>query len=604
MAPGLNQVLVYVGKYDADILNKMATDNIAEQLSCSWHWSPSDPSTDTPIFREFASQGQSLFVAAGDTGAYSSSSITCPADDAWVTSVGGTDLSINADGSWSSESAWPHGGGGVSPNKIPIPRYQQAAGVITSANGGSLSYRNVPDVAAEANHDNFACANGTCGVGSGTSFASPRWAGFMALVNQLAIASGRSTVGFLNPTIYTIGLGANYESDLHDITSGSNGGYSAVSGYDLVTGWGSPNGQDLIDELVGLSGNLVETSVTNPPSTLLDGGTFSVTDTVKNIGSSEAGPSVTRYYLATTTSKTTGHLLGGERNVPLLVAGAASSGTVTVTAQAGTPTGDYFLLACPNDLSGAGFGNEKNCKASASEVTISGPDLTETSVTNPPGAMLVGSSFSINDTVKNIGDATAGASITRYYVSRTTSKTSSSVLLTGSRSVPSLAVNAVSSGTVTVVIPLTTKPGTYYLLACADDTELVPESNEENNCKAASGTVVLTDVGGGAIQLGQTVAGRLIPSAPAGHCRSGIPADRWEFTLAATTTITVEADSTAFDTYLCLLNSTNGAITTDDNSGPGTDARIVYQNLPVGTYYIEVSSSSGAGGGAYTLTLE
>ena len=74
--------------------------------------------------------------------------------------------------------------------------------------------------------------------------------------------------------------------------------------------------------------------------------------------------------------------------------------------------------------------------------------------------------------------------------------------------------------------------------------------------------------------------------------------------MAATTTITIEADSTAFDTYLCLLNSTNGAITTDDNSGPGTDARIVYQNLPVGTYYIEVSSSSGAGGGAYTLTLE
>ena len=107
----------------------MATDNIAEQLSCSWHWSPSDPSTDTPIFKEFASQGQSLFVAAGDTGAYSSSSITYPADDAWVTSVGGTDLSINADGSWSSESAWPHGGGGVSPNKIPIP-WEGALGIV------------------------------------------------------------------------------------------------------------------------------------------------------------------------------------------------------------------------------------------------------------------------------------------------------------------------------------------------------------------------------------------------------------------------------------------------------------------------------------------
>ena len=74
----------------------------------------------------------------------------------------------------------------------------------------------------------------------------------MALVNQQAVANTGSTVGFINPTIYTIGLGSSYGADFHDITSGSNGAYSAETGYDLVTGWGSPmNGTHLINDLIG-----------------------------------------------------------------------------------------------------------------------------------------------------------------------------------------------------------------------------------------------------------------------------------------------------------------------------------------------------------------
>ncbi|MFZ1982031.1 MAG: hypothetical protein WAU61_12040, partial [Smithella sp.] len=89
------------------------------------------------------------------------------------------------------------------------------------------------------------CAGGW----GGTSFAAPRWAGYMALVNQQSVAHGHSTLGFLNPTIYAIGLGTSYNSNFHDITSGSNGTYSAQKGYDLVTGWGSPNGTGLINTL-------------------------------------------------------------------------------------------------------------------------------------------------------------------------------------------------------------------------------------------------------------------------------------------------------------------------------------------------------------------
>jgi subtilase family serine protease len=253
MAPGMSQIRVYVSNTsDVSIFNKMATDNISKSLACSWGWSPADPSSDDPIFKEFAAQGQTLFVASGDSGAYrTKSKYVYPADDAYATSVGGTNLTTtSAGGAWKSEIAWPDSGGGISPNGIAIPSYQKTTGVITKVNKGSKVYRNSPDVAAEANTDNYICYNGTCEGGwGGTSFAAPRWAGYLALVNQQSVAHGNSTLGFINPAIYSIGLGANYSNNFHDVTSGNNGTYSTTVGYDLVTGWGSPKGTGLINSL-------------------------------------------------------------------------------------------------------------------------------------------------------------------------------------------------------------------------------------------------------------------------------------------------------------------------------------------------------------------
>jgi subtilase family serine protease len=253
MAPGMSQVRVYVSDTsDVSIFNRMATDNLAKSLSCSWGWTPADPSSDDPIFMEFAAQGQSLFVASGDDGAFTTrSQDVYPADDVYITSVGGTDLTtVSAGGAWKSETAWKDGGGGISPSKIAIPSYQTTTGVITTANKGSKTYRNVPDVAAEGNEDNYICYNGTCAGGwGGTSFSAPRWAGYLALVNQQAVAHGHATVGFLNPTLYSAGLGSGHATDFHDITSGNNGTYTTQTGFDLVTGWGSPNGTGLINLL-------------------------------------------------------------------------------------------------------------------------------------------------------------------------------------------------------------------------------------------------------------------------------------------------------------------------------------------------------------------
>ena len=244
---------LYVGNSDVSIFNRMAADNTSKQLSCSWGWSDDESSID-PIFKEMAAQGQTVFVATGDNGSATPGDVVWPADDPYITAVGGTDLTTTGPGgAWKSETGWNGSAGMPSKNKVPIPSYQKIAGVINSLNHGSKTLRNIPDVAAEANTNQYSCYDGGCfGGNGGTSYAAPQWAGLTALANQQAIAGGGTALGFLNPALYAIGTGSSYDSDFHDITSGSNGKYSAVTGFDLVTGWGSPNGPNLIDSFAGI----------------------------------------------------------------------------------------------------------------------------------------------------------------------------------------------------------------------------------------------------------------------------------------------------------------------------------------------------------------
>jgi len=252
MAPGLKEVLVYVGRKDASIFNQMAVDNTAKTLSCSWGWTDNESTLD-PIFMEMAMQGQSVFVATGDSGSGTPGDVVWPADDPYITAVGGTDINtVSPGGAWKSETGWSGSAGSPSKNGIAIPSYQQLAGVITAQNHASKTLRNYPDVVAEANTNQYSCYDSGCSGGNGgTSFAAPQWASFIAMANEQSLSNGGSTLGFLNPAIYALGVGSTYDADFHDITSGSNGGYTAVSAYDLVTGWGSPQGAALIDALAG-----------------------------------------------------------------------------------------------------------------------------------------------------------------------------------------------------------------------------------------------------------------------------------------------------------------------------------------------------------------
>ena len=268
MAPGLTQVLFYEGTSDTEILNQMATDNKAKILSSSWGWSPADASADDPIFKQMALQGQTFLNATGDEGQLNSSTYDFPSVDPYILQVGGTQLTTNgAGGAWSSETAWAQQSeGGASAggyiSGTAIPNWQQTSGVITASNAGSTTLRNSPDVAAEASFNSSTADNGQFQTGyGGTSFAAPRWAGYLALVNQQAVANGNGTIGFINPTLYTLGLSSKFTTDFHDVTSGNNkptegsgSGFNAVTGYDLVTGWGSPNGANLLTALAGGSG--------------------------------------------------------------------------------------------------------------------------------------------------------------------------------------------------------------------------------------------------------------------------------------------------------------------------------------------------------------
>jgi subtilase family serine protease len=357
MAPGSTMLYMYVcgdvlasgsgNISDTACISAMVTDTdapLSKQISCSWGWTPADPSTLDPYFEQMASQGQNFFAASGDSSAWSASNEAWPADDANIVSVGGTDLTTSsAAGPWKSETAWADSGGGISPDSIPIPSWQQLSGVITSSNKGSTTLRNGPDVSANANFTFYVCADQTTCTANdygGTSFATPMWAGYLALANQQAAANG-DTIGFINPILYPAALTSSYGTYFHDVTSGSCGTYSGLTGFDLCTGWGSPNTTGIINLLAGsatpsftLSASPSSLSVTQGSSGT---STISVTDAGGFTGSVTLAASglPSGVTAAFGTNPTTGNSV-----LTLTASSTATTGssTVTITGTSGSLT--------------------------------------------------------------------------------------------------------------------------------------------------------------------------------------------------------------------------------------------------------------------------
>jgi hypothetical protein len=375
MAPNLSAMIIYeTNGPNTDALSayaQAASDNIAKQLSISFGWGDT-PGTTTgqayeQVFEELEAQGTSSFVASGDAGASLSGGY--PGNSPNITDAGGTDLTTGAGQAWASESGWIGSGGGWN-TQSPIPAtptysWNQRSAINVS-NGGDPSYRNIPDVSAEANTDNYFCANGSCqgGIG-GTSLAAPRWAAFTALINQQAAenataAGANSTLGFLNPTIYTLNAG-DYASDFHDITTGNDAtsttcqtgtlgclpsgveGFDAVTGFDLVTGWGSPNGPTVFDALFPASTN-ANFSMSASPATLnlTPGGQSTTSISVSALHGFSAATNLTAVIPGTGTPSYAPASLSAHLSASSIAAGG-SPVSLTVSTTSATPGGTYVI---------------------------------------------------------------------------------------------------------------------------------------------------------------------------------------------------------------------------------------------------------------------
>ncbi|HVS06635.1 MAG TPA: S53 family peptidase [Candidatus Dormibacteraeota bacterium] len=252
-----------------DTYNAMVTSNTTKSNSTSWgiceqQTTHSEMSTLDNIFQQAAAQGQSFFAASGDYGAYdcggSFLSVDSPANDPYVTGTGGTTLTLNADGTYKTESAWsnpnyspPLGSGGGLSTYFARPSWQTGPGVSNSYSNGK---RQVPDISSDADSNTGYSVYVTYGgtgwtVVGGTSAAAPSWAAFTAVYNQYAAANAKPNLGYANPTLYSTGSNAQPYAPYHDVTTGDNLYYAATATWDYATGWGTYDANNLARDLAG-----------------------------------------------------------------------------------------------------------------------------------------------------------------------------------------------------------------------------------------------------------------------------------------------------------------------------------------------------------------
>jgi kumamolisin len=264
----------------------MVSENRVQVISSSWGGADLDwatfPRLDLvaathDVLLEAAAQGQTVFSASGDSGAFGAAPdgkrfqttlmTVYPCSDPYVTCVGGTTLQDTSTGGYGDESAWNNdlgsGGGGIS-TLFGRPPWQTGPGTDNEHSAAS-SGRMVPDVSADGDpYSGYAVyvVNSRLVGGDdewgGTSLAAPLWAGFATLLDQRL----GQRIGFFNPTLYTLGTqSASLPAPpFHDVTSGSNLYYTATPGYDLATGWGTPDGAALASDLDEL-GQIVRTPI-------------------------------------------------------------------------------------------------------------------------------------------------------------------------------------------------------------------------------------------------------------------------------------------------------------------------------------------------------
>ncbi len=243
MSGGVRQLNFYVApsfawSNMALAINRAVTDNTARVVNMSIggceNWAPT-AAIDT-LFELAVAQGQTFAVSSGDSGSVAygcnGTSVQYPATSPYVVAVGGTSLYTNGNGSYAGETAWDGSGGGISGIE-PIPSWQSNVPALKGR-----FFRGMPDIAFDADPYSGAqvVVGGQLQIVGGTSLSAPLFAATWA---RMLSGGCAASLGFAAPTLYS--AQATSPSIFRDVTNGSNGAYSAGSGWDFVTGWGTPN---------------------------------------------------------------------------------------------------------------------------------------------------------------------------------------------------------------------------------------------------------------------------------------------------------------------------------------------------------------------------
>ena len=509
MAPGSTMLYMYVcgdvlasgsgSISDTACISAMVSTTdapLSKQISCSWGWTPADPSTLDPYFEQMASQGQNFFAASGDNSAWSASNEAWPADDANIVSVGGTDLTTSsAAGPWKSETAWADSGGGISPDSIPIPSWQKLAGVITSGNKGSTTLRNGPDVAANANFTFYVCADQTTCTANdygGTSFATPMWAGYLALANQQAAANG-DTIGFIDPIIYPAALTSSYGTYFHDITSGSCGTYSGITGYDLCTGWGSPNTTGIINLLAGSATPSFTLSDSPSSLTITQGSSGTSTITVHDVDGFTGSVTLAASGLPSGVTATFGtNPTTGTSVLTLTASATATTGaaTVTITGTSGSLTATTTLALTVNSPATPAF----SVSASPTSVTVAqGSSGTSTITVTSTGGFNSATTLSASGLPSGVTATFSTNPVTppaNGSATSTLTLTASSSATVGTATVTITGTSGSTSHSATITLTVTASSTPNFTLS------LSPSSFTIDDDGSVSTTLTITSTGG------------------------------------------------------------------------------------------------------------
>jgi subtilase family serine protease len=437
LAPAANLAVYEAPNGDQlDDYAQWASDDQAQVMSTSWglcepESDPTASAAENTVFEQAALQGQTIMAASGDDGSEACGSpstalsVDDPASQPFVTGVGGTDLVSSS--APATETVWNEraisngaGGGGVSVQWAK-PTWQSVTGsapagghcdISPTSATTSASCRQVPDVSAAADpqHGYIVYFNGSWEPIGGTSAAAPLWGALSALANRRCSAP----LGFLNPRLYALVAGPNF----YDVTSGNNdytgtngGKYAAGIGWDNASGWGAPDG-------VNLLGALCPSSVTNPTVTLS-------TNTAGSAG-----------VIATTTFITSS---GGA-----LVAGS----TITLAGPSGT---SFPSSAADYTVTGS---------------TVSGVTSSGSGVTIALSASSIGGSAAVTVTVSGVTNPTATGAVTL------TAATSADTVVATSSSYPIVAGPPSPSVSTAVASPTTVAAdGTSQSVITVTDTD-------------------------------------------------------------------------------------------------------------------------------------